>query len=180
MNNFSARDETQTRKLKAGKTLHGLFNFCSVKKTTASGVAPPGTRRRTESRLDPHSRDVIVLSANATILLCPPLSPATIKRTPRRQAALRRQSEGRPQRPPAAAAVTAAARSLCFSVSVCVCVLYHSPWCGPGSLYHHPSIIYSQFTAVTELNQQIINELNFLRNQLKQFIKQTLTSNLAL
>lgn len=37
------------------------------------------------------SRDVIVLSANATILLCPPLSPATIKRTPRRQAALRRQ-----------------------------------------------------------------------------------------
>lgn len=38
------------------------------------------------------SRNVFVLGVNATILLCPPLSPATIKRTPpARVEALRRQ-----------------------------------------------------------------------------------------
>ncbi|AWP12185.1 Hypothetical protein SMAX5B_008892 [Scophthalmus maximus] len=69
----------------------GVSDFVSDVRAGQTSCRPLHPQRRASHARNSRSGDVIVLGANATTLLCPPLSPATIKRTPRRRAALRRQ-----------------------------------------------------------------------------------------
>lgn len=91
--NFSALDGN-SRMLKYSQQIAAATLFPTlVQKRVVLGGCSRGVScgGPSHARNSPR-RNVIVLGAIATILLCPPLSPATIKRTPRRQAALRRQS----------------------------------------------------------------------------------------
>lgn len=118
--NFFARDGNSTMREDTQKiaaaTLY--FHVKGARELVSSG-APAGRGGGPRSGGPGHarnsrSRDVIVLAANATILLCPPLSPATIKRTPRRQAALRRHRETlRGQRPLVASLGVSLAGTFC-------------------------------------------------------------------
>lgn len=76
-----------------------LFSVCVLESSLPLQHRETRSGRPSHGRNVPN-RNVIVLGVNATVLLCPPLSPATIKRTPRIQAALRRhRGKVREQRP---------------------------------------------------------------------------------